>query len=716
MTIPAQSTKQQALIPIGQSLSTLVLNIVVVEVTNIKIYNNTTLMTSGYSIASNTITFSPPITATTVAITITVVSSEPYAKEFDFTEAAQWNSVEVNKQLNRLALEIQQLRDLMAFKNYDYDLNSLYLPDLTRRRNTMFTFDDNGDPDVYPFTPPSPTSLFIQTGTGAISRTYLNKVREQVSVQDFGAIGDGVNDDTSAIQLALNSGHHTVYIPEGIYLVSQLTIPANIILFGDGITTVLKQTTNANMLVLDSGSSTTTISNIEICNLKLMGEVTTKAFSEFVHLIAFYGVSNLHIHDCHIVGFRGDGIYIGNGSNERHNKNVCVNNCVIDGLINDNRNGISVIDCDGFVAHNNYFVNVSRGNMPGAIDFEPNNNYNVVRNIKVYSNTFVNIGGNVAIVGIVFSTGLTTITPVTNIIIRDNNFRDSSSPNNVFLSIGKTPTNTDVSNGLVIEGNYGYNCGQPVFIRTGKGITIINNTFENSRGGLRLGYLVSEMPESYMQDVIIQNNNFIRLGGSENKAGLIVFKCDRLKILNNIFNDCGTGVSSSYAIEFNVGFSSYVYIMGNIIMTPTGNTLRAIIKETQHTLNASTNVLMYNDFNGLDHTFLAYRADNTGSPLRTYTPESTYAEFPFGVSISIINDTVYDSNLPPPYTQGLLRTEKHTNSTGLTGWITQYFIPRRIDANPITLNEYFWRKSDQHETGTWSHWTKVVGTEIIPPP
>jgi len=154
MTIPAQPTKQQALIPIGQSLSTLVLNIVVVEVTNIKIYNNTTLMTSGYSIASNTITFSPPITATTVAITITVVSSEPYAKEFDFTEAAQWNSVEVNKQLNRLALEIQQLRDLMAFKNYDYDLNSLYLPDLTRRRNTMFTFDDNGDPDVYPFTPP----------------------------------------------------------------------------------------------------------------------------------------------------------------------------------------------------------------------------------------------------------------------------------------------------------------------------------------------------------------------------------------------------------------------------------------------------------------------------------------------------------------------------------------------------------------------------------
>lgn len=85
MTIPSQSTKQQAYIPIGQSLSNLVLNIVVIDIDNINIYNNTTLMTSGYTIASNTITFSPPISATSVAITITVASEEPYNKEYDFS-------------------------------------------------------------------------------------------------------------------------------------------------------------------------------------------------------------------------------------------------------------------------------------------------------------------------------------------------------------------------------------------------------------------------------------------------------------------------------------------------------------------------------------------------------------------------------------------------------------------------------------------------------
>lgn len=599
----------------------------------------------------------------------------------------------------------------MAFKNFDYDLNALYIPPTDRRRNTIFTFDDDGNPDVYPFIPPAPTDLFIQTGSGAIVRSYLNKVREAIAVTDFGALGDGVTDDTAAIQLALNSGHNAIHFPKGIYPINQLIIPANIVMFGDGVTSVLKQTGVIPMLVLDSGSPSATIDNIHIHDLKLLGDTVGSGFSEFIHLIAFYGVSNFHIHDCILEGFRGDGIYIGNGANERHNRNVCVNNCVIDGVNLNNRNGISVIDCDGFIAHSNYFVNVSRVNMPGAIDFEPNNNYNIIRNIKVTQNTFVNIGGNVAIIGFVFSTSLTTITPVTNIVIKDNNFRDSASPNNVFFSIGHSPVDTDVYNGLIIESNYGYNCGQPVFIRTGKGILIKNNTFENSRGGIRLAYRPIDMPESYSQDVIIENNNFITLGGTENKSGIVIFKCDRLKILNNIFNDCGTGISSSYAIDFNEGTSSYVHIIGNIFKTPTGRTLKAIIKESNHTFSPSTNIMMYNDIdNNLDHTFQSFRTDNTGSVIETFTPLNIYADFPLGISVTVINDTTGAINLPGSYRQGLLRTEKFTISAGLTGWITQYFIPRTVDLEPITKTEFYWRKSDQHEASTWTGWVKVTAS------
>lgn len=64
---------------------------------------------------------------------------------------------------------------------------------------------------------------FIQAGAGAVQRSVQSKLRESVSVKDFGAVGDGVTDDTAAIQAAINSmpaAGGTVFFPNGTYLVN----------------------------------------------------------------------------------------------------------------------------------------------------------------------------------------------------------------------------------------------------------------------------------------------------------------------------------------------------------------------------------------------------------------------------------------------------------------------------------------------------------------
>jgi hypothetical protein len=73
-------------------------------------------------------------------------------------------------------------------------------------------------------TTPATNVPYNQGGTGAIDRTAQVKLQETVSVKDFGAVGDGVTDDTAAIQAALDASS-TVSFPAGTYNISASVFP-----------------------------------------------------------------------------------------------------------------------------------------------------------------------------------------------------------------------------------------------------------------------------------------------------------------------------------------------------------------------------------------------------------------------------------------------------------------------------------------------------------
>ena len=102
--------------------------------------------------------------------------------------------------------------------------------------------------------------------TGSVATNVEAKLAQTVSVKDFGAVGDGVTDDTTAIQDAVDAAENAeLYFPPGDYkLTSSVTIPGRITIRGAGVRQTLITCYACSGFVIPAGTSFVTMSDLTI--------------------------------------------------------------------------------------------------------------------------------------------------------------------------------------------------------------------------------------------------------------------------------------------------------------------------------------------------------------------------------------------------------------------------------------------------------------------
>lgn len=113
--------------------------------------------------------------------------------------------------------------------------------------------------------------------TNSVVTNVENKLAQTVSVKDFGAVGNGVADDTQAIQNAIDwlTDGGSVFFPSGTYIVtSQIVVSSKVSLFGEGVASengIGAAFRGATCIVRDFvGSNATVALNGDACGMDMI--------------------------------------------------------------------------------------------------------------------------------------------------------------------------------------------------------------------------------------------------------------------------------------------------------------------------------------------------------------------------------------------------------------------------------------------------------------
>ena len=438
---------------------------------------------------------------------------------------------------------------------------------------------------------------------GSAARTVQDKLRDQVSVKDFGAVGDGVTNDGPSVQLAIDEiavrGRGTIVFPAGnsYFMNTQVNVCDNLTVIGYGariiagrgyahIDAPLFKNFTAAKMSEPSGTVTAT-SNVAFYGLEFEGQDTGGASgvpNADMHGIFICmgnrtdvnsGVNGFTVQDCYLHDFDGAGIltYGGQNINISNNRfvNFFPNNVLSIG------SGLQLTDVDGFVVGANVFdhtgANWSWHGMT-ILDFNSRSkngtvSNNVVRNmnngdgISCEGNTFDNLE-NVTFVGNMVrdcaGDGI-GVDKCLQTVVASNTIQDVGG---VGIMIGQTGR-------LIITGNSLINIGSTAIYGSGDKITITGNSISGTtyvdatyQGD---GILIVPTAPSASNSAQITGNYFKDIDG----AGVIL--AENGIVVGNFFYNVGRSASSSR--RFGVICLATSVIADNVFQS-IGNTNRAI--------------------------------------------------------------------------------------------------------------------------------------------
>ncbi|HYI47507.1 MAG TPA: hypothetical protein VEX35_03490 [Allosphingosinicella sp.] len=478
---------------------------------------------------------------------------------------------------------------------------------------------------------------YILDEAGAQERALLDRLGERpISILDFRDPLDTT--DTPAFVLALATGQ-PIFLPAGrglgaggVYLIDTPAdsgkagyLVSGTVIFGDGMGKTVIRPADPDVTVFRQFSSDagTTQDDIVLRDLTLYGWNVEDGFSEHVHLAAFSGTRNLLVERVEFKGFRGDGLYIGSGesgSDERHNYNFTVRDCVFDGINHENRQGISIIDGDGGLIENCLFTQVTKSTMPGAIDMEPNASFSVIRNITVRKCVFDDVGGNVGAVAVI----IVPEAPVArNIQILGNHFLGCAS-NDIGINMLRLLGATDEDSAILIDGNYGNGAGvtgsRPLALASARGVVITgSNKWVDYDNPVLFGFNgTSEL----VRDIVC-SAELTQVGTATGQPGLLICKAIGVRIEGMRFDRCGFPGSAGCAIMFLSDVTSDYIRIENIRVVPnTSQTIAIDNLSGTHTFTPAHNRAIDNDLGGLASEFQATGPGQLLTASTTFDPNN----------------------------------------------------------------------------------------------